>query len=74
MKIGPVHVTVLTSNRELIIRDEIRRQLTSIPVQDAIGRIIRGEVKNYLASICEKAEVPFYGETEFMKAARNAGH
>jgi hypothetical protein len=67
MRIGPVHITMLSPRRETVLRDEIRAHLTSIPVQNAIARMGRSEVKNYLAELAEKADLAFESPESFLR-------
>jgi hypothetical protein len=72
MRIGALHITVMTEPHKAILRQEIRDYITSEPVWNAISRIARGEVKNYLAEIAEEAEIPYTSPIDFMREARKA--
>lgn len=74
MRIGALHITRLTEPRAAILRQEIRDYITSEHVWNAISRIARGEVKNYLAEIAEEAGVPYNNPADFMRETRNAGN
>jgi hypothetical protein len=66
MRIGALHITILSPRRETVLRDEIRAHLTSVPVQGAIARMARSEVKNYLAALAESADLPFNSPELFL--------
>jgi len=70
MRIGPLHVTWLTPRRAELIRIEIRDELRDIATRNAIARLARGEVKNYLAELAEGAEMPFPSAAGFLRGLR----
>jgi len=66
MRIGPLHVTWMTSRLEQMIA----ATLTSIFGRQLVAKIARAEVKNYLAELAEQAERPFHNPSHFLAAVR----
>lgn len=60
MKFGPIEVYYNPSKTSIIV-DAVREYLRSEEVSRAVYRMARSEVKNYMAEVCEAADVPFEG-------------
>lgn len=59
MKIGNLHIAWMSSRTEEMVGIELRKQLRSLETRESIARISRSEVKNYLAEVAERAEIPY---------------
>lgn len=66
MKFGPIEV--LFNPGEATVEVATRNYLRSPMGRMHIARMARSEVKNYLAELAEKAEMPFNSPSEFIKA------
>jgi hypothetical protein len=66
MRIGPLHVTWMTSKLEQMIS----ATLTGLFGRGLIAKIARGEVKNYLAELAEQSERPFVNPSFFLAKVR----
>lgn len=66
MKIGALEIHWHPGTSTL--RTTVLQHLRDDPqVQIIAARMARAEVKNYLAELCEQAEVPFTGPVEFVR-------
>ena len=63
MKLGRVEVFF---NRKATVEAAARDYLRGPEVSESVARMARSEVKNYLAELAEKAEMPFRGAAEFL--------
>lgn len=68
MRIGNLHLTWVTTRQQQLIREEIKRLMQDRDTREMVGRIIRGEAKNYLAELAEEAEMPFPSPAGFLRA------
>jgi hypothetical protein len=60
MRIGNLHLTWVTDKKLQAINEAIIGFLTDHPAaREAVARMARSEVKNYLAEVAEQAQVPF---------------
>ena len=68
MKLGPLHVTWQTSQKQRDGQAAVLSYLASHPEARAItAKMARSEVKNYLADLCEQAEIPFGDPAQFLR-------
>ncbi len=65
MKFGPIEV--FFNPGEATVDAAVRDYLRGPAVSEAIARMARSEVKNYLAEQAEKARLPFRSPEEFLK-------
>lgn len=70
MKFGPIEV--FFNPGEATVDAAVRIHLRTAEVRESIARIARSEVKNYLAELAEKAEMPYPGAVEFLKDIKGA--
>ena len=64
MKLGPVEVFF---RRRPVVEAAARNYLLGPEVSALIAKMARSEVKNYLAELAEKAEMPFHGADGFLR-------
>lgn len=72
MRIGNLHITWLSSRQQQILQAEVRDELRLPEVKNSIARLARSEVKNYLAELAEKNEMPFGDAGSFLAYVRAA--
>lgn len=74
MRIGSLHLTWLPGEKNPIDA-QVRTYFGSIQGQQIMSRMARSEVKNYLAEICEQAEISFASPAQFIAVVKEAlGH
>jgi hypothetical protein len=70
MKIGALHITWSTSDRDRQVRRIARNYMVGPDGREIVARMARSEVKNYLADLAELAELPFVSPQVFLKVVR----